>query len=375
MKIGIDARMYGLEHAGIGRYVKNLTHHIFSIDKKNKYVLFLNNKYYKTLKVPKNVDKVKADIKHYSLKEQLKLPKIIESQNVDLMHFPHFNVPLIYDKPFVVTIHDLLWHKTKGFSVTSLSPLKYTAKYLGYRSVVNHALAESKKIIAPSEFVKEEITNYYSNRKKITVTYEGVDSDIAKAKAVNFKSLAKKFSIKTPFIVYIGSAYPHKNLKKLIDALCLLNINSEEVIQLVIISSRNIFLDKIKAYAQKVDALDFITFTGFLSDEQVKSLYQKALALIHPSKSEGFGLTGLEAMAVGVPVISSVSASLPEIYDDAAEYIDPDSAYDIALKIQELNQNNKIRKSLIKKGKKRVNIYSWEKTAKQTLKIYKKACK
>ena len=103
-------------------------------------------------------------------------------------------------------------------------------------------------------------------------------------------------------------------------------------------------------------------------------MYQKALALIHPSKSEGFGLTGLEAMAVGVPVISSVAASLPEIYDDAAEYIDPDSAYDIALKIQELNQDKTIGESLISKGKKRVKTYSWDKMAKQTLKIYQKAC-
>ncbi|MFC1653816.1 glycosyltransferase family 4 protein [Patescibacteria group bacterium] len=373
MKIGIDARMYGLEHAGIGRYVINLVNEAIKIDRKNQYVLFLRKKYFSTLDVPRNTTKVLADIRHYSLDEQTKFPQIMKKQCVDLMHFPHFNVPLIYNEPYVVTIHDLLWHQVKGMAVTSLSPLKYLVKYLGYRSVVNHAISKANNIIVPSKYVKSVVEEYGGKSSKIVVTHEAVDDSLKKTKKISFKKLSAKYNINKPFVIYIGSAYPHKNVNKLIDAINLINHQSDEKIQLIVAGSRDIFVKKLQQYAEKTSKEKNIIFTGYLTDNQVKCLYQNALCLVHPSLSEGFGLTGLEAMSVGLPVISSDAGSLKEIYQDAALYIDPHSSYDLSYAVMTLFHDKKLRQKLIKAGKKQATKYSWEKMVKKTIKTYKKA--
>lgn len=375
MKIGIDARMYGLENAGIGRYIKNLLTHLFTLDKTNTYVIFLRSRYSRTLKVPKNVIKVTANFAHYSLDEQTKLLKIFALHPVDLMHFPHFNVPLLYRKPFVVTIHDLLWHKTKGLGVTSLSPFKYAVKYLGYKAVVNHALSESETILVPSEFVKSEVIRYGGKVDKIKITPEGVDNHLLKTKVGSFTKLAKTWHIKQPFIIYTGSAYPHKNVKRLILAVKLYQETTHLPLQLVIVSSRTIFLDSLKKFVKQHQLGGSVVFTGFLPDADIKALYSEAIALVHPSLSEGFGLTGLEAMAVGLPVISSQSGSLPEIYGQAASYIDPKNVTDIMEKIKNLIDQPTLGQNLTESGYRQVAKFDWQQTAKSTLEVYESLSK
>lgn len=373
MNIGIDARMYGLENAGIGRYIINLSRELFALDKKNTYTLFLRSKYARILKVPKNVRKVTVNFRHYTLEEQTKFPQIIEKYNVDLMHFPHFNIPILYNKPFVVTIHDLLWHKTKGLTVTSLSPLKYALKYLGYRAVVNHALAKAKTIIVPSHYVKQDVINYGGQEEKIIVSYEGVDVHLAQAKKTNSAVLIKRMGLEKPYIVYTGSAYPHKNIPFLIDAVLKMNNQEKISLQLALISSRTIFLDKLKKYVHQHKLTDKVIFTGYLPDSSVKAVYDQAVALVHPSLSEGFGLTGLEAMSVGLPVLSSDSASLPEIYSDAALYFDPKDTSDLIAKIKQVLFDQAKQQEMRAKGFDRVQSFSWSTMAKDCLAIYKNA--
>ena len=372
MNIGIDARMYGLENAGIGRYIINLTRELFILDKTNTYTLFLRSKYARILKVPKNVNKVTANFRHYSLLEQTKFPKLIEKYKVDLMHFPHFNVPLLYNKHFVVTIHDLLWHKTKGLAVTSLSPFKYALKYFAYRAVVNHAIDRAQAIMVPSEYVKKDVVGYGANKKLTTVTYEGVDDHLSTTKTGSFNEFAKKWKIAKPFVIYTGSAYPHKNVKTLIEAIAELQVERKTGLNLVIVSSRTIFLDKLKKYVQRHKLTNLVKFTGYLTDKEVKTLYREAVALVHPSLSEGFGLTGLEAMSVGLPVVSSNSASLPEIYGTAASYFNPKSRVDLEEKLNTIVTDEAMRKILSQAGRERVKDFSWKKMAMQCLEIYQK---
>ena len=157
MVIGIDARLYGLEHAGIGRYIMHLVEELQRLDQTNDYILFLRKNYYPALKLPRRWTKILADIPHYTLAEQILMPRLIRSAQVDLMHFPHFNVPLLYRGPFIVTIHDLLWHDFKGFQVTTLNPIMYLFKYGGYRLGVNLALVRGRPILAPRFWVKHEL--------------------------------------------------------------------------------------------------------------------------------------------------------------------------------------------------------------------------
>ena len=175
MRIVIDARLYGLENAGLGRYAINLIDELEKIDVKNEYFVLLRKKYFNQLNFNNNWKKVLADINHYSLDEQIKLPKIIKDLKPDLVHFLHFNVPIFFKGKFIVTVHDLLIHKQKGLEATTLTPSRYFLKRLGYKFVFGNAVKKAVKVIVPSQAVKDEVCYYYKlNTEKVIVTYEGI---------------------------------------------------------------------------------------------------------------------------------------------------------------------------------------------------------
>jgi len=175
MRIVIDARLYGLENAGLGRYTINLVNELQKLDKSNEYFILLRKKYFNQLNFNSNWKKVLVDINHYSLQEQVKLPKIIKDLRPDLVHFLHFNVPVFYKGKFIVTIHDLLMHKQRGLEATTLTPSRYFLKRLGYKFVFGNAVKKAIKVIVPSQAVKDEICYYYKlNPEKVIVTYEGI---------------------------------------------------------------------------------------------------------------------------------------------------------------------------------------------------------
>ncbi|EKD53159.1 MAG: mannosyltransferase B-like protein, partial [uncultured bacterium] len=126
MRIGIDARLYGLEHAGLGRYVMKLVENVLSSDKKNDYVLFLRSKYQNEFEGNKNVKTVVCNVPIYGLAEQVILPFFFAKENLDLLHVPHFNAPLFYPGKFILTVHDLIKHDSKGPATTTRRPWLYT---------------------------------------------------------------------------------------------------------------------------------------------------------------------------------------------------------------------------------------------------------
>ena len=174
MRILIDARLYGLENAGLGRYINNLVGKLSELDSKNEYVILLRKKYFDSLKLPGNWKKVLVEFRHYSFSEQLFLPLLINKEYPDIVHFPHFNIPIFYRGKFVVTIHDLLMHKQKGMDATTLSMFNYIIKRLGYRFVFDMAIRNSSYIVVPSNTVKDELVRVYKGVvEKINVIYEG----------------------------------------------------------------------------------------------------------------------------------------------------------------------------------------------------------
>ena len=175
MRIVIDGRFYGLENAGLGRYTINLINGLQKIDTTNQYIVLLRKKYFNQLNLPSNWEKILVDINHYSLEEQIKLPKLIKGLKPNLVHFLHFNVPVFYQGKFIVTIHDLLMHKQKGLEGTTLTPSRYFLKRLGYKLVFGNAVKKALKVIVPSQAVKEEVCYYYKlDPEKVIVTYEGI---------------------------------------------------------------------------------------------------------------------------------------------------------------------------------------------------------
>ena len=175
MRIVIDGRFYGLENTGLGRYSVNLIDQLQNLDSQNQYYLLLRRKYFNRLNLPSNWHHVFAEVPHYSLAEQFKLPNLIKKLKPDLVHFLHFNVPVFFFGKYVVTIHDLLIHKQRGKEATTLTPSRYFFKRLAYKFVFGQAVKRAAKVLVPSQAVKDEVAYFYRlDPDKITVTYEGV---------------------------------------------------------------------------------------------------------------------------------------------------------------------------------------------------------
>lgn len=173
MKILIDARLYGSKNTGNGRYTQNLVENLSKIDSGNKYIILLRKDDFASISLPSNWQKVLADFNHYTFEEQFKLPLLISKYSPDLVHFPHFNVPILFFGKYIVTIHDLIMHKFIGGEATTRPFPIYQIWRLGYYIAFAKAIYGSIKIIVPSNAVKNEIVNYYNiSTKKIETIYE-----------------------------------------------------------------------------------------------------------------------------------------------------------------------------------------------------------
>ncbi|MFH1840805.1 MAG: glycosyltransferase family 1 protein [Candidatus Shapirobacteria bacterium] len=350
MRIVLDARMYGLENAGIGRYEINLIRSLVKLDKKNHYLILLRQKYFNSLSFEnKNFEKILADYPHYSWQEQIFLPIQLIKLRPDLVHFLHFNLPVFYPGKFVVTIHDLIKHESRGLLTTTRRPWFYWFRYIVYRTLVWWVIKRAKQIITPSRFWKDKI-----NPRKTVVVYEGVDSSLQGLRVQKFKKKGR-------YLLCVGQLYPHKNVILAVKAA------KEVKIKLKIACSRNVFAERFEKQVRDLEAEEWVEMLGFVSDEKLKALYQNALVFVFPSRLEGFGLTGLEAMANGCPVVAAQASCLPEIYGTAAVYFEPNKAESLIGAIKAAIAN---REKLIKLGRKQVKKYNWEKTARETIEIY-----
>lgn len=359
MRIGIDGRM--INESGIGRYLKNLLIHLQKLDSKNEYFIFLLKKDFLNLKFNRNFSKVLADFKWYGVKEQLNFPRILGQYKLDLVHFPHFNVPVLYGCHYVVTIHDLIHQHFQMRKASTLDPITYRIKAKAYRLIFKRALNGSEKILVPTQSVKDQlISDWNVNPNKILVTPEGVEERIIK--------LAQKKSstiIKGEYLFYIGNAHPHKNLEKLIKAFRILR-QDHPGLKLVLSGKENYFWKRLKSEYPS----EGIIYTGYISDEQMVTLYQNAKAFITPSLEEGFGIPVLEAFACGCPVIGSDIKVIKEVGGRGVQYFNPEDENDIAGQINFILSNQVARNKLIIEGYVRYKQFSWAKMARQTLEVY-----
>ncbi len=371
MKIGIDARLFGTKHGGIGRYTEQLIKNLEKLDQSNQYYIFLQNSEFADYQ-PQNSNfiKVKANFRPYSISEQLLFPFLLYRYQLDLIHFTHFNVPIFYCKRFFVTIHDLIITHYPGSRATTLSPIIYQLKLWSYNFIIKIVAKKAKKIITVSNYTKDDIIKFLKvSPKKIEVFYEGVELPIINNSTDN--ELLKKFELKEDFLLYVGSAYPHKNLEKLILAFLAL-AEKKPNLKLVLVGKNNFFYQKLRDWIISLNNENGsrIVFTDYLTDEQLVNLYLSAKIYVFPSLIEGFGLPPLEAQSYDLPVLTSNASCLPEILGNGAYYFNPNSIEDIKEKIELLLDDEGLRKSLIEKGKNNLKKYSWQKMTENILNLY-----
>lgn len=360
MKICIDARFFGNENGGLGRYTMQLVDHLGKLDKSNNYILLLREKYYKSESFPDNFQKVLCDIPHYSLKEQIVLPLILKRLKVDLVHFPHFNVPVLYFDKKVVTIHDLLMHDGVGKKATTLPFWKYALKRLGYRFVFDNAVFSASRIIVPSQHVLSELgKSYLATQGKTSVIYEGV-TELPK---VSGDKIAGK-------VLYVGNTYPHKNVDTLIKAISVL-VDKNVNVKLTLVVPRDNFIQRLKSTVKESGVLNNVEIKSYLSDADLAYEYQTSEVFVYPSFSEGFGLQGLEALSKKCLFCCSDIPIFKEVYGKSAIYFNPHSHTELADTINSALSLTKSKKSdifsefeIIKKK------YDWGVMARRTIKVY-----
>jgi len=275
-----------------------------------------------------------AHLHPYSLLSQLEMLWILSFIRPNLLHVPHFTIPVLWPGKMVVTIHDLIKHLSRGKTTTTHNPFSYWPKYLGYFTIVWLAVHRAKHIIVPAKYWKKALIEKYKiSENKVSVTYEGVSSSLSPS--------PQKFGIglDKPYVLYVGNIYPHKDVPTLVKSIKQLN---GEILG-VIVCARSVFRSRLEKIIKNIDADKFIKFYEKISDEELGGLYAGSLAFVTPSLIEGFGLPGLEAMAMGTPVIAANTSCLPEIYGNAALFFRPGNFQDLTQTIMEIKNDPKFR--------------------------------
>ena len=380
MRIGIDARFYG--EAGPGRYIKNVLENLEKLDDSNDYVVFLRRRGMEAYH-PQNLrfKKVVADYKWYSFGEQLGFVWVLLRANLDLLYVPHFNIPVLYPKQIVAAIPDLIMHQFSTEEASTLPRPFFALKKFVYKLVVFWAVLRAKKIIIPSHDVKNEFLRtsraFKAKKDEFVVAYEGVDKDLTGAtfSDVEATEVLREFGISKPFLLYVSSFYPHKNVGKLLEAFKILQSKFGFGGKLVLVGKKDVFSTRVAELVESkgkgLGATVIMPGQGrYVSDRELVALKKSAKLYVFPSLKEGFSLTPLEAMAVGLPTVISDIPCHREIYGDASYYFDPNEAEDIASKINDVLKDEQLQQSLKSKGHELLNKYSWTETAKITLDIF-----
>lgn len=349
-KIAIDARMIGM--SGIGRYIQHLMGQgIYDVALGDEKVI---------RKYDRNVKVIPFQEKIYSVGEQIRFPcRALRNEKIDLIHFPHYNVPFFYRGRYVVTIHDLIHIKYPEY-------LKNNMARLYARLLMRHAAHHAKHIFTVSKCSEKDLTNYFHiPGNEITVTYNAADPQFHRKKSeeVDYLRTAYHIAMDQKIILYVGNLKPHKNLKTLLKAYSKLKHRDRYVL---ILTGKAFEQNRIHDAEIQYGIKHGVITTGAVDNEMLVDLYNIADIFVLPSLYEGFGIPPLEAMACGTPVICSNSSSLPEVVGDAALLFDPLDADELAENIERLSENPALYQELVQRGFLRVSKFDWDRTVLQT---------
>lgn len=359
-KIVIDARESG---TSTGRYIDKLIEHLYQLKPSEDIVIVTKPERLDYIHaIAPTFTTVETTFKEFTFDEQLAFMRQLKGLQPDLVHFGMVQQPILYDGKVVTTVHDLT---TVRFRNPDKNPVVFKLKQEIYKTVIKRAAHKSVIVITPTEYVKKDLVAFsHIHPDKVVVTLEAADKITEPAVAV--ESIGSQ-----RFLMYAGRPTPHKNLERLIQAFALLQKQQPDL-QLVLVGKKDNNYERIEQ-STKAQGIKNVLFTGYVSDGELRWLYEHCAAYVVPSLSEGFCLPGLEAMVHGAPVVSSNATCLPEVYGDGAQYFDPLDIQAMSQAIEMILADASLRQSLVKAGAKRVEQFSWRRMAEQTLEIYRQA--
>jgi len=371
MRIGIDARFYGpkVGGGGIGRYVSELVNALQQVDRENEYVLFLKKEnFHECAITAPNFSKRLVDIPWYSMEEQMRMPREVRLAKVNIMHYPHWNVPVFSRVPFVVTIHDLiLLEDPMSARATTRNAFVHGVKSIGLRLALEAAIHRSKHIVAISQYTKHSILEHFRVPSgKISVVYNGIRPPSG-GESISLSS----FGVSAPYFLYVGNRYPHKNLEMLLESFADF-CRMDQQTMLVLAGKDDVFTRELQKYAKSLNIPEKrIAWIDTPTDALLARLYADTTLAITPSRIEGFGIPPLEALSFGVPVAASRASSLPEVLGESVRYFEHDDVNGLTRLMHEAVVAPELWHMLKNKGITQVERFTWKKTAKEMCDIYR----
>lgn len=381
MRIGIDCRTIlnpaGGEFAGIGHYTDSLVRALAQEYPTDEFVLFFDNMIspqsvtsFSTYRNAKLVLLAGSQYRRFLpfVYSHLVVAALIAREQLDVFHGPAYTIPLGYNKPSVVTVHDLAiyqhpeWFREEsGFAQKVLVPT---------------SLRRARQVIAVSEATAKQIKNVFPEvAQKTQVVYEGVDQLVSVSTEV-IGRVKEKFKIADRFLFFVGTIEPRKNIERLVKAFSQWkteHVKESEGVQLVIAGGRGWKNENVFTAIDTSPYKNEIKVIGYISAEEKQALMQGCTVFVFPSLWEGFGLPVLEAAAAGAVVLTSRVSALPEVGGKGAYYVEPEHIGSIKNGIAELMSDEALREKLRTAAQKNAEQFTWKKVAQETMECYKKA--
>jgi glycosyltransferase involved in cell wall biosynthesis len=365
VRIAIDASTISTQ-GGPRTYVLGLIDALLLIDHENEYVVFYNDPVHMgRFPLAREVVLPGKSPLARLWREHVLLPLACRKERVDLLHCPKSAIPYFSPCPVVVTLHDLIPLKHPETE-------KFTAQ-LYWRLQIPIAARRSSFIITDSEHARQEILEDFGCLpEKVKAIMLGFDPRMIKPRdAADGDSICLKYGLPPEYLLYVGTIQPRKNLDTLIQAFYRLKCSGSFDHKLVIVGRKGWLYDQLFIRIKELDLESDIIFTGFVPDEELPFIYDRAKVFLYLSLFEGFGLPPLEAMACGVPVITSNTTSLPEVVSDAGITVSPTDVDAVVLAMQQVLTDPLLAEKMRESGWSRAQLFSWETAAHETLAVYK----
>jgi glycosyltransferase involved in cell wall biosynthesis len=381
MIIGIDACCWS-NRRGFGRFTRELVTELVASDPTTEFILFADAETAASADFPKGArievapttvapTTAASATGRRSVRDMWTLTRTVASCDLDVFFFPavYSFFPILNRTRILVTIHDVIAdrHPRETFERRKFEYFWKLKQRL--------AIFQATRLLTVSNYSREMICDYFNlPRSMVDVTTEGPSSVFTPASGVPPRTdILESYGVdpRSPFVIHVGGFSPHKNLPRLVSALADLRRTSNRDVRLVLVGDHendSFFtdVDRVRRQARESGVQDQIVFTGFVPDEHLVHLYRAAEALVFPSLEEGFGLPAIEAMACGIPVIASERGSLPEIAGECGRYFDPTDLNDMRTAIQDVLENEELRRRLGRSALERSNRFSWKAAARST---------
>lgn len=377
MKIGIEGqRLFRKKKHGMDMVALELIRNLQEIDHENEYVIFVKPDYDDSvLKQTTNFKIVKLKGGFYPLWEQFSLPRAARKEGCQLLHCTSNTAPVNTRLPLVVTLHDIIYMESSFLKILKGSGTLYQKLGNVYRRlVIPCIIKKSRKIITVSHFEKNRIGQFFGieGDNRLTAVYNGVSEHFKPVTdKTELQRVKMEYALPENFFFFLGNTDPKKNTKGTLKAFSDYLKKTSSDMKLVMLDYDRTELEKILREIGDKELINRIILTGYVANTDLPAIYSQCKVFLYPSLRESFGIPMLEAMACGVPVITSNTSSMPEVAGAAAFIIDPFKPEEITAALIRLGDDHELRKELITRGFEQAARFSWKSMAQNVLKIYR----